>query len=62
MEGSKKLSKLFKDKKLSLIDKEKIWLLTNSDDTIIWVIGMRQDKRFIVNEVTSDRIKISYTP
>jgi tRNA(Ile)-lysidine synthase len=62
MTGSKKLSQLFKDKKLSLIDKEKIWLLTDADDTIIWVIGLRQDRRFAASETTKNQLKISYTP
>lgn len=60
MKGSKKLSQLFKDKKLSLIDKERIWLLTDAEDTIVWVIGMRQDKRFVATESTQNRLKISY--
>ncbi len=60
MKGSKKLSQLFKDKKLSLIDKEKVWLLTDAENTIIWVIGMRQDRRFVASESTNNRLKISY--
>jgi len=60
MEGSKKLSQLFKNKKLSLIDKEKVWLLTDAQNNIIWVIGMRQDRRFSVLESTINRLKISY--
>jgi tRNA(Ile)-lysidine synthase len=62
MKGSKKLSQLFKDKKLSLIDKEKIWLLTDAEDSILWVIGLRQDRRFAASETTQNRLKISYTP
>tara|TARA_R110000787_G_scaffold196454_1_gene307794 strand:- start:16290 stop:17603 length:1314 start_codon:yes stop_codon:yes gene_type:complete len=61
MTGSKKLSQLFKDKKLSLIDKEKIWILCNADNTIIWVIGMRQDSRFAGSQSTNNRLKISLT-
>lgn len=61
MQGRKKLSRLFKDKKLSLLDKENIWLLTNADDTIIWVIGMRQDRRFMITATTKTLLKISYS-
>ncbi len=46
MNGKKKLSKYFKDEKLSQFDKENVWLLCSEDD-IIWVIGMRQDRRFL---------------
>jgi tRNA(Ile)-lysidine synthase len=60
MTGSKKISQLFKDKKLSLLDKEKIWLLCDAKDTIIWVIGLRQDRRFTVNKTTKNRLKISF--
>ena len=58
MEGSKKLSQLFKDKKLSLLEKEKTWLLTDAEDNIIWVIGMRQDRRFIVTKNSKNLLKI----
>ena len=60
MTGSKKISQLFKDKKLSLLDKEKIWLLCDAEDTIIWVIGLRQDRRFTVDKTTKNRLKISF--
>jgi len=58
MEGrSKKVSKLFKDEKLSLIEKEKIWILS-SDNQIVWVIGLRQDERFRVENTTNNILKI----
>lgn len=59
MTGSKKISQLFKDNKLSLIDKEKIWLLVDANNTIIWVVGLRQDRRFAVSETDKNRLKIS---
>ena len=46
MQGKKKLSKYFKDEKLSLLEKQNTWLLCNADDTIIWIIGMRKDNRY----------------
>ncbi len=52
MHGKKKLSDFFINKKLSLIDKEKIWLLT-SNDQIVWVIGYRIDDRFKITDKTS---------
>lgn len=55
---SKKVSKLFKDEKLSLIDKENIWLLC-SDNQIVWVIGIRQDERFKINSKTKTILKIA---
>jgi tRNA(Ile)-lysidine synthase len=54
---SKKVSKLFKDEKLSLIEKEKIWILC-SDNQIVWVIGIRQDERFKIENTTNKILKI----
>ncbi|MCP4438474.1 MAG: tRNA lysidine(34) synthetase TilS [Aureispira sp.] len=42
----KKVNKLFKDKKVNRFDREKIWILTDADDRIMWVVGMRVDERF----------------
>jgi len=51
MKGKKKLSDLFTDLKLSLIEKESVWLLCNNND-IIWVIGYRTDDRYKVTPAT----------
>ena len=60
MNGSKKLSKYFKDEKFSLLDKSNVWLLC-SENQIVWVIGKRQDERFKVTETTTQILKINYT-
>ena len=59
MKGKKKLSKFFKDEKISLNEKEKIWLLL-SDEKIVWVIGHRMDDRFKVTENTKRILKITF--
>lgn len=58
MKGKKKLSKYFKDEKLSLIAKEKVWLLC-SDNDVLWVIGYRADDRFKVTDTTQETIKFT---
>lgn len=61
MKGNKKLSKFFKDEKLSLVAKEKVWLLL-SDKKVVWIVGMRADDRFKVTPKTKNILKISCTP
>lgn len=58
MQGSKKLSKYFKDEKLSLVEKENVWLLCSNDD-IIWIVGMREDRRYSASESTNNILKIT---
>ncbi|MFB9054728.1 tRNA lysidine(34) synthetase TilS [Formosa undariae] len=60
MRGKKKLSKYFKDEKLSLIDKEYVWVLC-SGTQIVWVINRRSDNHFKVTQETEHILKISCT-
>jgi tRNA(Ile)-lysidine synthase len=54
---TKKLSKLFKDEKLSLLEKEDSWIIC-SENQIVWVIGLRQDERFKIESYTTNILKI----
>lgn len=56
MKGRKKLSDFFADKKMNLIEKERVWLLVSGDD-IVWIVGHRVDARYAVTEKTK-RVKI----
>ncbi|WP_299005829.1 tRNA lysidine(34) synthetase TilS [uncultured Tenacibaculum sp.] len=59
MLGKKKISKYFKDEKISIINKNKIWFLCSSKNEIIWIIGKRQDRRFLPTEKTTKLLQIS---
>ncbi len=56
--NSKKVSKLFKDEKLSLLQKENSWILY-SDNEIVWVVGIRQDERFKIENTTINSLQIA---
>ncbi len=60
MKGKKKLSKYFKDEKLSLLAKERVWLLC-SEKEIVWIINYRADNRFKIMPQTKQILKITIT-
>ena len=49
MVGKKKVVKFLKDRKINSVDKFNKLVLVNGDDEIIWVVGMRLDRRFSVS-------------
>jgi tRNA(Ile)-lysidine synthase len=60
MKGRKKLSKFFKDEKLSIPEKENIWLLCSQNE-VMWIIGIRMDERFRVTEASENILFIELT-
>ena len=51
MKGTKKVSDYLTDRKFSLLQKERQWVLCSGDD-IVWLVGERSDNRFRVDENT----------
>lgn len=51
MKGTKKLSDIFSDAKLSVAQKNNVWVLA-LDDVILWVIGFRASRHFMINDST----------
>ncbi|MGC6438795.1 MAG: tRNA lysidine(34) synthetase TilS [Flavobacteriaceae bacterium] len=59
MMGRKKVSKFFKDEKLSSIEKSRVLVLC-SNDQIVWIVGRRPDERFLANSNSTSILKISF--
>ncbi len=57
MQGFKKLSDFFKDQKLSLFEKEAVWILANKEH-ILWIVGYRMDDRCRVVENEERLVRI----
>ncbi|WP_374460734.1 tRNA lysidine(34) synthetase TilS [Chryseobacterium taeanense] len=56
--GKKKVSKFFRDEKISILARQKIWLLTDSENSVLGVIPYRQDRRNAGNEKSEYVLKI----
>jgi tRNA(Ile)-lysidine synthase len=58
MKGMKKVSDFFIDSKLSVAEKENVWILTSAGK-IVWIVGMRPDDHFKITESTKKIIQIT---
>lgn len=56
--GKKKVSKFFRDEKLSILAKQKIWLLMDGNDSVLGIIPFRQDRRYAKDERTKNILTI----
>ncbi|MDQ1097795.1 MULTISPECIES: tRNA lysidine(34) synthetase TilS [Chryseobacterium] len=56
--GKKKVSKFFRDEKLSILARQKIWILADGDNTVLGIVPLRQDRRYEGDEKTNKILKI----
>ena len=60
MNGTKKVGKFLKDNGVNELDRSSKLILVNGDNKIIWVVGMRLDKRFSVKKDSVKLLNIEY--
>lgn len=48
--GKKKVSKFLRDEKLSILARQKIWLICDANNLVLGVLPLRQDRRFAAHE------------
>ena len=59
MTGSRLVSDYLTDLKVSLFDKRRQLVVTDAQDTIVWLVGRRTDNRFRISESTTSTLRIS---
>lgn len=57
--GKKKVSKFFRDEKISILVRQKIWILTDCDNSVLGIIPFRQDRRFMATKHTEKVLTIT---
>lgn len=59
MQQQRKVSDYLKDRKINRIEKQYVYLLTDADDRIVWVVGLCLDNRFRITADTRTAVHFS---
>lgn len=59
MEGHRLVSDFLTDRKLSVLEKRRQLVVTDADDTILWLVGLRTDHRFRVTNQTTTILRLT---
>lgn len=59
MNHSRLVSDFLKDLKLSVVEKEQVYVLVDADGRIVWVVGYRSDNRFRVTDRTETVLRVT---
>src|SRR5690606_30417632 len=60
MKGSKLVSDMLREKKLNLFEKKKVRVLVNGNGEIMWLMGIRSDNRYRVQDPANELVKLTY--
>ena len=60
MKGSRLLSDLFSDMKMNRAEKEKVWILCDANNEILWVVGIRASARCAVSKSTENVLRCRF--
>ena len=58
MEGRKLLSDLMTDRKMTVFEKRRQLVVTDAEDAILWLVGIRTDHRFRISDTTTTALTL----
>ncbi len=56
--GKKKISKFFRDEKIAILARPKIWVLSDAENSVLGILPYRQDRRYMRDENTVNILTI----
>ena len=62
MHHQRLVSDFLKDLKLNPIEKQRVCVLTDNNDHILWVVGLRIDHRYRITPSTKQALKATLAP